>query len=53
VAGVLNCVVGAGEQSLQDGLYVERQAVLRYRGSKDQMEGMMAFMEKRKPKFNQ
>ncbi|MCP4751262.1 MAG: enoyl-CoA hydratase/isomerase family protein [Proteobacteria bacterium] len=53
VAGVLKCVVGAGEHSLQEGLYVERQEVLRHRGSKNQMEGMMAFMEKRKPKFNQ
>ncbi len=53
VAGVLKCVVGAGEQSLQEGLYAERQAVLRNRGSKDSMEGMMAFIEKRKPIFNQ
>ena len=53
VAGVLRCVVGAGEQSLQEGLYEERQAVLRNRGSKDTMEGMMAFVEKRKPVFNQ
>lgn len=53
VAGVLRCVVGAGEQSLQTGLYEERQAVLRNRGSKNQREGMMAFVEKRKPVFNQ
>ncbi len=53
VAGVLRCVVGAGEQSLQEGIYEERQAVLRNRGSKDQTEGMMAFIEKRKPIFNQ
>ena len=53
VAGVLKCVVGAGEQSLQEGLYAERQAVLGNRGSKDSIEGMMAFIEKRKPKFNQ
>jgi enoyl-CoA hydratase len=53
VAGVLKCVVGAGEQSLQEGIYEERQAVLRNRGSKNSREGMMAFIEKRKPKFNQ
>ncbi len=52
VAGVLRCVVGAGELSLPEGLYAERQAVLQNSGTKDQMEGMMAFMEKRKPKFN-
>ncbi len=53
VAGVLKCVVGAGERSLQEGIYEERQAVLRNRGSKDQLEGMIAFIEKRKPVFNQ
>ena len=53
VAGVLKCVVGAGGQSLQEGLYAERQEVLRNRGSKDQKEGMLAFMQKRKPNFNQ
>lgn len=53
VASVLRCVVGAGEQSLQEGIYEERQAVLRNRGSKNQTEGMMAFIEKRKPIFNQ
>jgi enoyl-CoA hydratase/carnithine racemase len=53
VAGVLKCVVGVGELSLQEGLYAERQAVLNTLGSRDQLEGMIAFMEKRKPKFNQ
>ena len=53
VASVLKCVVGAGERSLQEGIYEERQAVLRNRGSKNQMEGMLAFIEKRKPVFNQ
>ncbi len=52
VASVLRCVVGAGEQSLQDGIYEERQAVLRNRDSKNKKEGMMAFIEKRKPVFN-
>ena len=53
VAGVLRCVVGAGELSLRDGIYEERQAVLRSFGSKDRMEGIAAFLEKRKPEFNQ
>ena len=52
VAGVLRCVVGAGELSLREGLYEERQAVLRSFGSKDRIEGITAFLEKRKPKFN-
>lgn len=53
VASVLRCVVGAGERSVQDGIYVERQEVVRNRGSKSQMEGLTAFLEKRKPLFNQ
>ena len=51
MAEVLRCVVGAGERSLQEGLYEERQGVLRGLGTKDSQEGMMAFLEKRKPKF--
>ncbi len=52
VAGVLDCVVRAGQLSLQDALDAERRAVLRTMGSKDNQEGMMAFIEKRKPRFN-
>ena len=52
VAGVLRCVVSAGERSVQEGLYEERQAVLRSFGSTDRIEGMTAFLEKRKPRFN-
>ena len=51
VAGVLRCVVGAGERSLEEGLAEERRAVLRTMGTKDQIEGMTAFLEKRKPRF--
>lgn len=51
VAEVLRCVVGVGERSLQEGLYEERQAVLCTMGTKDQQEGMMAFLQKRKPDF--
>jgi enoyl-CoA hydratase/carnithine racemase len=32
-------------------LAAERRAVLATMGTKDQVEGMMAFLEKRKPKF--
>ena len=51
VAGVLRCVVGAGDKSLDDALTEERAAVQRTMGTKDQREGMRAFLEKRKPRF--
>jgi enoyl-CoA hydratase len=51
VAGVLECVVGAEEAPLETALDVERQAVLRCGRSRDQVEGMQAFMEKRPPVF--
>jgi enoyl-CoA hydratase len=51
VAGVLRCVVGAGEKSLEEGIAEERRAFLRTLGSEDQKEGMRAFLEKRKPRF--
>lgn len=53
VAGVLRCVVVAGEKSLAEGIAEERRAVLATMGTPDQREGMMAFLEKRKPRFNQ
>lgn len=51
MAEVLRCVVEVGERSLQEGLFEERQAVLRTRGTKDSQEGMKAFLEKRLPVF--
>lgn len=51
VAGVLRTVVGAGELPLAEGLLAERRAVMATMGSKDQREGMTAFLEKRKPIF--
>ena len=51
VAGVLRCVVSAGERSLSEALAEERRAVLQTMGTKDQQEGMRAFLEKRKPRF--
>ena len=53
VEGVLRAVVGAGEGSLEEGLAAERRAVVATMGSADQQEGMRAFLEKRKPVFNQ
>jgi enoyl-CoA hydratase/carnithine racemase len=51
VAGVLRCVVGAGEKSLEEGIAEERRAVMRTLGTKDQQEGIRAFLEKRRPRF--
>ncbi len=51
VAGVLRCVVGAGEAPLDEALAEERRAVLDCSGSSDQREGMRAFLEKRPPVF--
>lgn len=52
VAGMLRAVVGAGDKSLEEGLAAERAAVVETMGTPDQIEGMMAFLEKRKPEFN-
>ena len=51
VAGALRCVVGVGDAPLDDALAEERAGVLRCGRTKDQIEGMRAFMEKRKPVF--
>ena len=52
VAAILRCVVGAGEKSLAEGIAEERRAVLATMGTPDQREGIQAFLEKRKPRFN-
>lgn len=51
VAGVLDCIVAAGELPLEDALDREREAVRSCNGTKDAREGMLAFLEKRKPVF--
>lgn len=51
VAGVLKCVIGAGVKPLEEALAEERRAVMQTIGTKDQQEGMRAFLEKRKPNF--
>lgn len=51
VAGVLRCVVGAGDAPLEEALAEERRAVLACSGTADQIEGMRAFLEKRPPVF--
>ncbi|MEM7410460.1 MAG: enoyl-CoA hydratase/isomerase family protein [Myxococcota bacterium] len=52
VAGVIDCVNRAGELSLEEALAVEREWVDKTSGSKDQQEGMRAFLEKREPRFH-
>jgi len=52
VRGMLRCVVGAGEKPLDEAIAEERRAVLATMGTPDQQEGILAFLEKRKPRFN-
>jgi enoyl-CoA hydratase/carnithine racemase len=52
VAGMLRCIVGADEKTLAESISEERAAVMATMGTPDQREGMMAFLEKRKPRFN-
>jgi enoyl-CoA hydratase/carnithine racemase len=52
VAGVLRCVVGAEHATLEQALAEERRAVHRVSSGKHQAEGMLAFLEKRKPDFS-
>lgn len=51
ISGVLRAVVGSADKTLDEALAAEREAVKRTMGTRDQAEGMRAFMEKRKPKF--
>ena len=51
VAGVLDVVVNHSHLPLDDALDAERRAVRGCSGTKDQIEGMTAFMEKRRPVF--
>ena len=51
VAGVLDVVVNHSHLSLDEALDAERRAVQACAGTKDQIEGMTAFMEKRRPVF--
>ena len=53
VQGMLRCIVGAEGKTLDESLAEERQAVHETFSSADAQEGMMAFLEKRKPVFNQ
>ncbi len=53
IKGMLDTIVGFESKSLAESLLDERAAVHLTRGTADSQEGMRAFMEKRKPVFNQ
>jgi enoyl-CoA hydratase len=51
VAGILKAVIEGGALPLREGLALEYEALERTSGTKDAQEGVMAFLEKRKPVF--
>jgi len=53
VRGMLEVLVGSEDRSLEELIRLERKAVTDCRGTADSQEGIAAFMEKRKPIFNQ
>ncbi len=52
VRAMLRCLVDGETKTLDDSLRDEREAVHATFGTPDQLEGMRAFLEKRKPVFN-
>ena len=53
VKGMLDTLVGFETKTLQQSIEDERAAVHLTQGTPDANEGILAFLEKRKPKFNQ
>lgn len=53
VKGMLDTLVGFETKTLQQSIEDERAAVHLTQGTPDANEGMLAFLEKREPKFNQ
>ena len=53
VRAMLGVIVDGDEKSLLDLIAAEQAVVAANRGSADSREGMQAFLEKRKPVFNQ
>ncbi len=52
VRGVMEVIIGSEDKTLEELLQAERKAVNKTFDSPDLQEGMMAFLEKRKPIFN-
>ena len=52
VKSMMSVLVNSSDSELEDLLKAERQAVRDNSGTKDSQEGMIAFLEKRKPEFN-
>lgn len=53
VRGMLEVIVGSEDRTLEELIEAERSAVKDCRGTADSQEGIAAFLEKRKPVFNQ
>ena len=52
VKSMMKVLVNSSERTLEELLKEERQAVRDNNGTRDSQEGMLAFLEKRKPRFN-
>ena len=52
VKSMMKVLVNSSDRELEELLKEERQAIKDNNGTKDSQEGMMAFLEKRKPLFN-
>jgi enoyl-CoA hydratase len=48
---IIPVIIRGADLSQEESLRMERQAVLNTMGSEENQEGMMAFLEKRKPAF--
>ena len=53
VESMMKVLVNSSDRSLKELIEEERQAVKDNSGTQDSLEGMTAFLEKRKPIFNQ
>jgi enoyl-CoA hydratase len=53
VQAMLKSLIGSEDKTLDELLVLEREGVKATMGSADSREGMRAFLEKRKPQFNQ